>query len=204
MNDKQDTNTTKPKEDEPKSSQAPVTGWQFTAENKPDDNNKDRTTKPFASDTLSKPITWTEAEFVAHHKSLSWYMLLGLAAVVIAVLVYIYNHDVVSVIVVIAAAVFFGIVANRQPRTLEYMVDDNGLQIGAKKYDYDIFRSFSIVDEGSVSGLVFQPLKRFMPLVTVYYQPHNEKAIVDVVSKHLPLDNSHNDAIDNLMRRIHY
>ncbi len=204
MNDKQDTDTTPP-ETNPESTQTPVTGWQFVAD---DPNSKKAgttaTPNPEQSTNPSNTVSWTEVEFVAHKKSLVWYIGLGLAAAVVATLVYIYNHDLVSVIVIVIAAVFLGFVANRQPRDLDYQVDDTGIKIGEKFYTYNNFRSFFVGDEGSISSVVLQPLKRFMPFITIYYPSDKEKAILEVLNKHLPVDNSHHDAIDSLLRRIHY
>jgi hypothetical protein len=206
VNDKQATDETKPNQnEEPKSDQAPATGWQFVSDNSPKKDDKSTTEPKLLSSEAAKPVTWSAAEFIAHKKSYGWYLLLGLATVIIAGMVYIiYNRDLFSVIVIIIAAVFFGIVANRQPRTLDYKVDDVGLSIGEKLYAYDSFRSFSIIDEESASSIIFKPLKRFMPLVTVYYPPHDEKSIVNVISKHLPIDTHQLDPIDSLIRRIHY
>jgi hypothetical protein len=204
VKDKQDTVDTKQSETKPETTQTPATGWQFVAEDKPAKNGKSPEDAGAMSSGTSKPVIWKEAEFIAHKKTFGWYALLGLAAVVVAAGVYFYNHDLVSVVVVIVAAIILGMVANRQPRTLEYQVDDTGLKIGGKTYSYDNFRSFSVVEEGAVSSLIFRPLKRFMPLVSVYFSPKDEKAIMEVIGKHLPVDNHRTDAIDSLIRRIHY
>jgi hypothetical protein len=204
VNDKQDNDNPKPSGTEPATAPAPATGWQFVAEDETAKNRQSPAADGKLADGVSKPVTWKEAEFVAHKKSFGWYALLGLAAIIVAAGVYFYDHDLISVIVIIVATIFLASIANRQPRTLEYQVDDSGLRIGEKFYGYDNFRSFSIVDEGSVSGLVFQPLKRFMPMVTVYYPPKNEKAIMEVLGKHLPVDNHRPDSVDSLIRRIHY
>ncbi|HUD08339.1 MAG TPA: hypothetical protein VMQ52_04625 [Candidatus Saccharimonadales bacterium] len=205
MNDKQDTETTKQPKPEPESNPIPVTGWKFMANDSRGIGGKtveDPGIMPPAADT--KPVTWSHSEFIAHHKSFRWYALLGLIAIIVAAVDYIYARDVTSVIVIVVAAVILGIVANRLPRTMEYQLDDAGLRIGEKVYGYNDFRSFSMVEEESVPSLVFRPLRRFMPLVIVYYSSKDEQAIMDVLSRHLPLDNHRPDAIDSLMRRIHY
>jgi uncharacterized membrane protein len=205
VNDKQDTEAIKQPEIEPEPASETVTGWQFVAEDTPG-KNKETAENPGTKlpSAATKPVTWSEAEFIAHHKSFGWYVLLGLAALIIATPIYLYYHDLISVIVIAVAAVALGIVANRQPRIMEYKIDDTGLSIGEKFYSYDNFRSFSVVNEGLVSSLVFRPLRRFMPLITIYYPPKDEKAILGALSRYLPVDNHQPDAIDSLMRRIHY
>jgi hypothetical protein len=48
------------------------------------------------------------------------------------------------------------------------------------------------------------PLKRFATLTTVYYAPEDEDKIVNLLSKHLPLEEHKLDAVDHLMQRIRF
>jgi len=149
-------------------------------------------------------ISWTASEFVAHHKTGGWYALLAGGAVMAAIVVFLVTKDVVSAVVILLAAIAFGIVAARQPRELQYQVDNYGLVIGVKEYNYSAFRSFSVVQEGAFSSIVFMPLKRFASLVTIYYDPADEADIVELLSQHLPLEKRDQAAIDRLMWRIRF
>jgi hypothetical protein len=149
-------------------------------------------------------ITWTASEFIAHHKSSSWYGLLAVIAAVIAGVVYAITRDILSTSTVVVGAILFGIVAARQPRELQYQLDGRGLQIGSRYYSYSAFRSFSVVPEGAFSSIIFMPLKRFSPLTTIYFAPDEEHRIVDLLTDSLPYEEYKHDLFDQLMRRIRF
>lgn len=185
----------------------PKVGWQFksgdTAEpaTAPDAGNT-QSQRP-ATD-LTESVSWTASEFIEHNKDAGWYGLLALATVVVAGLVFLLTRDKVSTSVVVVAAVIFGFYAARKPRTLNYRLDSGGLTIGEKFYDYGLFRSFTVVREGPFSSIDFMPLKRFMPLITIYFEPKDEAKIAELLSERLPMDHRGRDWFEQLMHRIRY
>jgi hypothetical protein len=149
-------------------------------------------------------VTWTASEFVAHHKNVGWYFMLVLAMGAASALLYLITHDAVSVVAVVILAVVFGVSAGRKPRILNYQLDRSGLTIGQRFYGYGNFKSFSLVNEGAFTSIMFMPLKRFMPAVSIYFSPEDEEKIIEVLSAHLPLQQGSQDAIDRLMHRIRF
>jgi hypothetical protein len=156
--------------------------------------------EPAADDT----ITWTASEYIAHEKSVGWYAGLAGVALVIAVLVYLLTHDLVSSGVVVVSAVLLGIYGARQPRQLQYSISPDTITVGSKHFTYGEFRSFSILDDGAFSSIIFMPLKRFAPLLTIYYAPEDEERIVAMLSDRLPMDEHKLDAVDRLLRSIRF
>lgn len=157
-----------------------------------------------AGQTDPKAITWTASEFIAHAKSPSWYLALSAVAAALSAVVYLISRDIISVIVVVVAALLLGFYGGRQPRQLEYKLDFKGLSIDDKHLGYGEFRSFSVMTEAGFSSIVFMPLKRFAAPTTIYYPPEDEDKIVGVLSGHLPLEERTHDAVDRLMHRIRY
>ena len=149
-------------------------------------------------------VTWTASEFIAHSKTPGWYGTLFAAALVIAALVWFFTKDIFSSVIVVLALGVLAAYASRTPRELEYTVDEDGLTIGQKHYDYAAFKSFSIIPEGHFSSIELMPLKRFSPPITIYYDPADEDAIAGVLASHLPFEHHQRDAIDQLMRRIRF
>ncbi len=163
---------------------------------------------PYAEASLqisnNADVSWTASEFIAHEKSAGWYAMLGLAAVIIAAIVFLLTKDKISTTVVIFGALTLGVYGSRQPRQLDYTVDSSGIKIGQKFHAYDEFRSFAILPEGAFSSIVFMPLKRFAPLTTIYYAPADEDKIVALLAERLPLEERQLDAVDQFMRRIRF
>ncbi|HEY1063702.1 MAG TPA: hypothetical protein VGE30_00195 [Candidatus Saccharimonadales bacterium] len=152
----------------------------------------------------SGAISWTASEFVAHQKSGGWYGMLGVGAFLAALIIWFITKDMVSAVVILLAALAFGVFAARQPRELSYRLDDHGLTIGPRQYAYGNFRSFAIMREGAFASIVFAPLKRFAPLTTIYYDPNDEAKIVDLLSDRLPMEERKHDPIERLMWRIRF
>lgn len=182
----------------------------------PDDNSDDGVVQdddlaprggPAPDDEVApdlQPITWTASEFIAHDKSFGWYAALAAGALALAALVYFISRDLISVSVVIIAALMLGVYGGHKPRQLEYRIDTDGLSIGKKHFGYDDFRSFSVLPEGAFSSIVFMPMRRFAVPTTIYYAPEDEDRIASVLSLYLPFEERDHDAIDRLMHRIRY
>lgn len=150
------------------------------------------------------PVQWTASEFIEHEKNSSWFVVLAAATGVAVVIIYLITHDLITSFVIIIAAAIFGVAAKRKPRTLQYEVDNRGIRIGSKFYGYDIFKSFSILAEGAFSSIQLTPLKRFMPIITLYYPLENEEQILDVLGSYLPHEDRTHDPIDKLMRKVRF
>lgn len=176
----------------------------------PIDTVEDVASPLLSAEPMPAPVTgpsqvnWTASEFIAHHKSTNWYMALAGIGFLITVIVFLITRDIFSTAVVIVGTVLFGVMASRQPRQMPYQVDTHGIIIGQKGYPYGDFRSFSVVDEGPFSSIVFMPLKRFQPPLSIYYPPEEENEIVEVLAQHLPMHEHQHDLTEQLMRRIRF
>jgi hypothetical protein len=157
-----------------------------------------------ASSALPDDISWTAAEFVEHQKSTSWYMALTVAALAAAAIDFLFTRDFISTGVIILAAALFGTYAGHKPRTQQYYLSPQGLQIGEKLYGFQAFRNFSVIEEGNLISIVFMPLKRFAPSLTIYVAQDIEERVLDYLSEFLPFEQHQGDAVDGLLRRIRF
>jgi hypothetical protein len=156
------------------------------------------------SDVSPSKVSWTASEFISHEKSASWYLGLAALAIVSSSLVFILTKGIISSVVIIAAAIVFAVYAEHKPRQLLYQLDNIGLSIGGRMYAYEEFRCFSVIPEGGVFAINFMPLKRFSPVLTIYFAPDDEKKIMDVLVNQLPYEEPRRDAVDSLMTRIRF
>jgi hypothetical protein len=181
----------------------PPAGWQFKPEETPR-SQAPASSLPTPSAPQNGMVSWTASEFIAHQKSAGWYGRLGLAAAVACILVYLFTKDAISAGMLIVVAAVLAVFAARQPRVLSYKVDAGGIAIDQKFYPYMNFRSFAVIDEGAVSSIVFMPLKRFMPALTIYYDPKDEESILGLLSNNLPFEQKTHDVVDSFMKRIRF
>ncbi len=66
------------------------------------------------------------------------------------------------------------------------------------------FKSFSITEDGAIASIIFMPLKRFMPALTIYMAPDVEDKVVNYLSDVLPMERHRQDAVDSLLKRIRF
>lgn len=185
----------------PSEQQPAQPGWQFTPDGTAPVNAAPAAPQPTAS---TEGIQWSASEFVAHQKSAGWYFILLFGAAVATALIYVLTRDLVAVSIIILVVITFAIAAARKPRTLQYQVDNSGVHIGQKSYPYGEFKSFSIIDQDAINYIDLLPMKRFMPSISIYYEPKDEAQITTVISQHLPLQPGQRDMIDNLLHRIRF
>jgi hypothetical protein len=203
---------------------APAPGWQFTpnGDAQPPANQVEapqQPQQPVVAD-LAEPtaqpapqpqpsgdtgaVSWSASEFIAHQKNMSWYGLLVIAGSIFAALTYLLTKDKISTVMVFVVTAALGVFAGRKPRTLDYQVDANGVHIGPKSYPYEDFKSFSVIDEGAVSSISLAPLRRFMPAISMFYDPQDEEHITGVLSDYLPFEEGQKDVVDRFMHRIRF
>jgi hypothetical protein len=177
----------------------PEANWQYQ-----NDNQQSYDDAPEPAHT-GDTVQWSASEFVHHEKSSNWYLLLILATIVVAVGIFLLTRDFITMGAIILVALAFGLVAARKPRTLEYEVNESGILISGKYYPFNLFKSFSVVDEDQASSAItLLPTKRFMPLVTMYYPLDQEDEIVEVLGEYLPYEHRESDTVDNIMRRLRF
>lgn len=167
------------------------------------DDNNDQTDTMSAQDK-EVLAQWSASEYIAHHKSTSWYVGLGVVVALFSLVVYALTRDVVSTVVIVVVGILFGVFAGRPPEVRTYQITPAGLAISEKLYDFHMFKSFSVHDEGVVRSIFFTPVKRFMPGISVYYPLDQEEEIVNILADYLPNEETNPSAIDNFMRKVRF
>jgi len=154
--------------------------------------------------STQESVAWTASEFISHEKGPGWYMAFGLVTALLTFITFILTREVISTVVIIIAALAFGVFAGRQPRTLPYRVDSAGVHINEKTYGYEQFKSFALFQEGGIRSLSLLPMKRFMPPISLYFDPADEDKIASALSKYLPFEAREQDFTDRLMRHLRF
>ena len=117
---------------------------------------------------------------------------------------YLITKDKISAGIALFVALIFGVFAARKPRVQQYVLNAHGIIIGTKHYIFQNFKSFSITDDGATASVVFMPLKRFMPALTIYVVPDMEEQVIDFLSGLLPFEQHRQDAVDSFLKRIRF
>lgn len=153
---------------------------------------------------VTPEVTWSASEFVAYHKPAGWYAVMILATVVLAGIVYFLTRDFFAVGAVVVMAILFLIYANHKPRVLTYTLSNKGLQIGSRMYQYGLFRSFAVQQQGNMRSIMLVPLQRLKPPIDMYFDPQDEQKITNALSQYLPHEERKIDAVDSFLHRIRF
>ncbi|HET8671627.1 MAG TPA: hypothetical protein VFM05_13685 [Candidatus Saccharimonadales bacterium] len=196
-------NGDEPKRSASNSGQADA-GWRYKPEPKVSRPTPESQESYATPQNEEEEIVWSASEFVAHQKGAGWFGLLALFALALALIVYILTKDIVSVGIIVFVALLFGVSAARQPRVLHYQLNGAGLTIGQKFYPYHGFKSFTVMQEDAFSSITFVPLKRFMPPISIYYDPEDEERIIEILSRYLPMEHRTRDIVDSFIHRIRF
>lgn len=149
-------------------------------------------------------ITWTASEFIDHQKTSSWYVLLGMAAVIVSLLVWLFTRDFFPTTAVFVGVLLLGVYATQKPRQQTYVLDERGVTIGNRHYPYSDFRSFSVVPEGAFLSVELMPMKRFATYASMYFEPADEDRILERLCQFIPMEEHSASLADSVMRRIHF
>lgn len=185
--------TVQPRDDKPEE-----TSWDY----EPDAPSLADTKKPIKT---SENISWTASEYISHEKNTGWYVMLGIGTALVTMLIYFLSGgSILSSVVVLLICISIGVLGARQPGSVQYSLESDGVHIGQKFYPYHNFKSFSLVQDEGVASIWLKPLKRFLPPVNMYYSPEDEDKIVNMLDNFLPREDREPDAIDRLSHRFRF
>ena len=149
-------------------------------------------------------VSWTASEFVSNHKDFRWYVSYIFIFSIILIVIFVLTKDIMSVAVIAIAAILFLIMANKKPRQMSYEVNNKGVNIGSKFHNYEQFKSFSLSNEEAVGCINFLPLHRFMPEISIYFPSEEGDKIIDLISEHLPNDQTQEKKVDQMFKKLRF
>src|SRR3989344_3506321 len=162
---------------------------------------KGRSSPKLARDTT---VTWTASEYINHAKGPAWYLVLIAGTILLAVGIYFITKDYFASGAIAIVGMIVGVFSTHKPNQVSYELSSSGLKAGEKVYPLSLFRSFALIREGVLSSINLIPIKRFMPPLSIYFDPSDEQKIISVLGEHLPLEEGGLDPIERLSRRLRF
>lgn len=149
-------------------------------------------------------VSWTASEFLHHQKPTSWYAAVSGVSVLAGAILFLLTKDLIGPLSIVILTALLLVGAAKKPRTLDYLVDQDGVVVGNKEYAFDDFQSFNIVREDQIESIALIPHKRLKPAVSLYFSPDDAQKIFDVISEHLPFEKREQDPIDKFLHKIRF
>lgn len=149
-------------------------------------------------------IRWSASEFIDHQKNAVWFVGLFAASLAIGAAVFWMTGDWFGPVIIALLGLAFGIGAARRPRVLEYALDDTGIHIAEKVYPYEVFRSYTVMQEGAIESIFLVPAKRWMPGISLYYEPSQAEMIEGTIGAYLPFEERASTYVDRFLHKIRF
>jgi hypothetical protein len=149
-------------------------------------------------------VEWEASGDALRSETAAWRIRMTAMSLVASAVIYLIGRDIISAGSVAVVGLLFAFLGSRKPPSLQYKLDRTGITIGQKHYTYNEFRAFSIVDDLRSPSINIVPLKRFLPLLSIHYDPQQRDKIVGVLADHLPLEMRRRDAFDSIINRVKF
>jgi hypothetical protein len=171
--------------------------WDYTS-------SEDESESAGPSTPAAGAVNWTASEYIDHSQGPAWYAGLAVVSLLLASVLYFLTKDKFTVGAILIVGLITGVAAARKPQQIPYEISDSGVKIGEKAYGYRNFRSFSVLNEGGMNSISLMPLKRFMPRLSLFYDPADEEKIIDILSENLPYEEHKIDQIERISRFLRF
>lgn len=175
-----------------------------TADETIDDEKIENTS--YKNDTQDEKdvVHWEAEEYIHEDKGVLWFAMFFVVAFgLIAVDIFLIKSYTFSILVAVMAVALF-IYSRRPPQMIDYTLSgDHGLYVGNKLYRFEDFKAFGVVNDAGRNSIVFIPVKRFSPGVTVFIPAESGEAIVDILGARLPMEKIKPDFLDKVVKKLH-
>lgn len=147
--------------------------------------------------------SWQASEYVHHHKGAGWYAALAVVLAILLAVAAIFKLW-LSIGVFIAMGAAIVVYAQRPPRILDYEVDDSGITIAGRHYQYKLFRSYSVLSDEEWHAIDLDPTQRFMPRFSMLFGDEDLEQITAHLNRHMPRSDRRPDTIERLSRYLRF
>jgi hypothetical protein len=152
-------------------------------------------------------FTWKASEYLKHNHTIAWYIGMVVAtAGLIGIIVLISGgfgfQEILSAFVVILMFVSIIVYAHKNPRELNYTLSSTGIFLGDKYYSYSDFHSYAVLPYHGQLSIELDPLKRFMPRVSLPLEESHLAEVGKILEARLPRTERELDIIDRISHRL--
>lgn len=151
----------------------------------------------------TQPIQWQAPEYVQERRSPWWFIGFWAVVVLLMVVAAFIMRSWSFAILVPAMAAALMIYSHRPPHMISYVLSPKGLYINEKLHPLSEFRSFGVVKEDLLPGLMLIPVQRFRPSLTVHFPVEAGEAIVDLLGSRIPMQELKFDIFDRVIKTLH-
>jgi len=129
-------------------------------------------------------IKWTGPEHHYTHKTHEWYWAVGIIALTVAVLAFIFSNPIFAVFIIVGAFALT-LAAHRPPRMISIEINDRGVVIDKTLYPFLHLESFWIDNDHNEPRLMIKSRKMFVPLISLIIRDMDDEDVRQVLLKYI-------------------
>lgn len=133
--------------------------------------------------------SWKVKEYEKHERSMTWYLVAGLIVILILVFCFLTSNYLFAIIIILASII---VITNdgQEPQKVDVILTNEGIIIGKKFYDYDVFKNFAIVYKPNqgVKNLYFEFKNSFKQRLSINLEDRNPLSIRKILLKYVDED----------------
>ena len=134
-------------------------------------------------------ISWFIPEFEKHERTKNWYIIASVVVIFLLIFAVITKNYLFAVIVIIATIITI-FHDGKEPDFLNVIIDDDGVIVGRKFYDYDDLKDFSLLfkPKEGLNNLYFEFKNTIKQRISIPLNNQDPLQIRDLLLKYLPED----------------
>ncbi|MBU2564515.1 hypothetical protein KKA23_02970 [Patescibacteria group bacterium] len=149
-----------------------------------------------------KEFKWQALEFNKTEKQKSWFIIPGIITIVLGIFA-LMNNNILFLILIVLGFFIFYIYANKDPKEINLKINEKGIQIQEKIYDFDEISSFWVFyNPPEQKELSFRGKKAFIPYIKIPLDDQDPNELRKYLLKFLPEKKHKESIIDIWMTRI--
>lgn len=149
-----------------------------------------------------KEFLWEAPEFEKTEKGKSWLIIPAIITIILGVISLI-TENILFLIFILLAFFMFLIYSKKEPRTINFKINEKGIEIDGNLHDFDSLRSFWIFYDPPIEKEIsLRSRKTFFPYIRIPLAEENPAEIRKYLLKFLPEKHHRESIIDIWMKRI--
>ena len=145
---------------------------------------------------------WRAPEFEKIDKNKSWFVLPAIITIILGIIA-IATDNILFLILILLGFFIFYIYAKKEPRIIQFKIDEKGIEVDGKLHDFSSLKSFWVFyNPPTEKEISFRSKKAFFPYIRIQLDEQNPNEIRKYLLKFLPERRHKESLIDIWMRRI--
>ncbi len=152
--------------------------------------------------TTLQTFEWEAPEFEKHNKSGSWFVLPAIITIIVGVIA-IATENILFLILILLGFFTFYVYAKKEPGIIKFKINEKGIEIDGKLYDFSSIKSFWIFyNPPTEKEISIRSRKTSSPYIKIPLAEQNPNEIRKYLLRFLPEKRHKESLVDIWMKRV--